>query len=345
MATISFVNQKGGVGKTTSAVSVASALAAYHEQRVLLIDLDQQAQACLSFGYQKSGTVAEVRLGHLLELVEEGHDGKLPFEPALLDVGVPNLSFLPGQKTINRYFDPARNRKDLVLRLIEQIPRFDWVILDCPPTLNLVTANAIVASDWCVVPCEQSVYSLEGFSDFLGALEVLLPEQGKNPDDFYRILLTKIFASDKRSAEYMAQELRGYEDRLFTFEIEGHKRAGLIRRNDALNQAAGARQTIYTFDPSSKGAQDYLLLTQLILDYEKTRLRKLRPSSTEALPGRNGSGHSDSTPQKAPGRAASSAAAQGFDGGGDDKEGSPTSQEQSGEDLQAASERDYAPRP
>lgn len=280
MPTLAFINQKGGVGKTTSAVNVATGLAAYHQQRVLLIDLDQQAQACISFGYE-AGTVAEIRIGHLLERVEENHTEELPFERALLQVQVPNLALLPGQKTINRYFDPLKNDRDLIHRLIARLPPYDWVILDCPPALNLVTQNAIVAADWAVVPCEQSVYSLAGFSDFLAAIEHLLPPERRK--DFYRIVPTKVHGSDKKSAEYLAQELTPYRDRLFTLEIEGgHKRVFVVRRNDALNQAAASRNPIFYYDPNSNGAQDYFTLCELILAYETTRTQKLRAPSPAA---------------------------------------------------------------
>lgn len=281
MPTLAFINQKGGVGKTTSAVNTATALATYHQKKVLLIDLDQQAQACISFGYE-AGTVAPVRLGHLLERVEEGEVGDLPFDRATIEVQIPNLSLLPGQKTINRYFDPLKNDRHLLKRLIARLPPHDWIILDCPPALNLVTQNAIVAADWAIVPCEQSVYSLAGFTDFLTAIDQLLPPDGRDPAGFYRIVPTKVHGADKKSAEYLAQEITPYRDRLFTVVVEGTPRVFFIRRNDALNQAAASRNPIFYYDSNSKGAQDYFTLTQLILDYEATRTQKLGTPTPQA---------------------------------------------------------------
>ncbi len=283
MPIVAFVNQKGGVGKTTSTVNVATALAAYHNQRVLLIDLDQQAQACISFGYA-AGTVADVRLGHLLERVEEGDQRELPFAQALLEVTVPNLSLLPGQKTIERYFDQTKNDRHLLKRLIQRISPFDWVLLDCPPALNLITQNAIVAADWAIVPCEQSVYSLAGFTDFLTALDRLLPPEGRNPNDFYRILPTKVHGADKNSAEYLIKELSPYRDRLFFNSVDGHQHVFVIRRNDALNQAAASQNAIFYFDSQSRGAQDYSRLTELIIEYEATRTQNVGASAPAAIP-------------------------------------------------------------
>lgn len=269
MPVIAFINQKGGVGKTTSAVSVATCLAAYKNKKTLLIDLDQQAQACISFGYQ-AGSVAAKRLGHLLELVEEGQTKDLPFEQALLPVKVPNLHVLPGQKTIGRFFPNEDAKETLLASLIAVAPSYDWIILDCPPALNIITRNAIAASDWAIVPCEQSVYSVEGFSDFLSAIKTILPKYGKNPEDFFRIVLTKVNAAERKSAEFTAAALQPYADKVFE---------RFIRKNDALNQAPATRNPIFYFDPNSPGALDYFALTDLILAYEETRNRSTAAAS------------------------------------------------------------------
>lgn len=257
MPTISFINQKGGVAKTTSAVNVATALAVYHDKKVLLIDLDEQSHACISFGYQ-AGTVNKFRIGHLLERIEEGNTKDLPFQEALLEVSVPNLSLLPGQKKINRYFDSED--RTLLKYLIDNIPQYDWIIMDCPPARNVVTENAIVASDWAIVPCEQSVYSVEGFGDFLRSIEVILGEAGRSTKDFFKILLTKVDAREKISAQILAESLQGYETHILPHPI---------RKNDSLNQAPATRQSIFYYDSNSRGAHDYYQLSKYIVEYEQ----------------------------------------------------------------------------
>ncbi len=269
MPTIAFVNQKGGVGKTTSAVNIAAGLALFHARTVLLLDLDAQSNCCVSFGYP-AGTAPEVRLGHLLELVDEERSASLPFDKATLPVPVPKLALIPGQKQIRSYFDPHNpEHATLVKRLIAALPPHDFVILDCPPALDLVTLNAILAAHFAVVPCEQSVYAVEGFADFYRTVQRLAERYGINPETFYHILVTKYDPRNKRSAAFMAHALGTYRDRLIPRPI---------RVNDDLNQAAMAQQTVFQYAPDSHGAEDYRALSELILAYEEARVQNATPA-------------------------------------------------------------------
>jgi len=263
MPTICITNQKGGVGKTTTAVNVAAALAGYFEKRVLLIDFDTQCNATRAFGYD-SGSGGEVRLGHLLEMAEDGQTN-LPIEKAILPVEVPLLDLLPGQKRLAKYLPD--HRPDLLAAVLGGLSsRPDFTIIDCPPGLNLLTTNAIFASDWAIVPCEHAVFSLEGLADLLAMLEQLASaKRDFDPTNFYRILLTKVNPARKRSTEYVVQELTPYKDKLFRT---------VIRENDSLNQAHAAGKPVFLYDSSSVGAMCYHALTRELLDYEETRIQK-----------------------------------------------------------------------
>jgi chromosome partitioning protein len=289
MPTIAFINQKGGVAKTTSSVHVATALAAFLHKRTLLVDLDPQAQACLTFGYDKAGTTREVvKLGHLLEHAEEGNaDLSTIYPQALLQTGIENLDLLPGQKTIRRYFVPPagqEERVDLVSLLITAIQRagtpadqrastYDWVIFDTPPSLDAPTKNAIVAADIALVPIEPSKYSVEGFGMFLEGVNALLPKWGKNADDFYRILPTRVNPSATRAKADMYEYLREFQDRFLMYRHpeRGQAEPAYIRQCVALSHCVTQQTTVFTFDPKSHGAHDYYLLTQLIVAYAKQK--------------------------------------------------------------------------
>ena len=289
MTTLAFINQKGGVAKTTSSVHVATALAAFHDKRVLLIDLDAQAQCCLTFGYPDAGTTRTTKLGHLLEHIEERNtDLSQLFQSALLDTGIPNLDILPGQKKIKRYFIPEpgqQERYDLIFLLITAIQHasrpadqhagpYDWVIIDTPPALEAPTKNAIAAADFALVPIEPSYYSVQGFATFLEGVHALLPQLNKNPDDFYRILPTRINTAATKARADLDEWLGAFNDRFLYYHnsTTDKKHFAYIRQCIALSRCLKDLTTVFTFDPGSNGASDHSLLTRLILAYEdKTR--------------------------------------------------------------------------
>ena len=263
---ISVTNQKGGVGKTTTAVNVAVALAEYHGKRVLLVDFDPQGHATLALGHEP-GQAGELPFSHVLsprsrpDAASVGDTRPSEAEQVaqcVVATKVNNLYLIPGDKKLSvsleahRFFALSTVLKHLA-------PSLDFILIDTPPGLNL-TIHALYAAHWALVPCQQAIFSLDGLADLLQMIDELSHTRPDvQPERFYRILLTMVDGRLKHSPEYAARELQPYQDRVL---------ATKIRRTDTLNQAQAAGVSIFHFDVNSPGAQDYFELTKELLAYE-----------------------------------------------------------------------------
>jgi len=250
MKIIALVNNKGGVGKTTSAVNLAAGLVAAGKRRVLLADLDAQGSAGLSLGLSRadlSPGVAEVILdGHLIR-------------EAIRPSSVKGLDILPGSMTLasaDLALSVVKGR-EVVLKaaLTPILGDYDFTVLDCPPSLGLLTVNALTAADFFLVPVTPDYLSLEGLVNLMDAVERIKAGIGRAAD-LLGILLT---LADYRLnvTEEIGRMIRGYYGRL-VFKTE-------IRGNVRLKEAPSFGKTIFDYDKGSAGAEAYQELTKEVL--------------------------------------------------------------------------------
>ena len=249
MKIIALVNNKGGVGKTTSAVNLAAGLVAAG-RRVLLADLDAQGSASLSLGL----TRADLTPGSA-EVILDGH----PIREAIRPTSVKGLDILPGSMALasaDLVLSAVAGREVVLKDALTPIRGdYDFTVLDCPPSLGLLTVNALTAADFFIIPVTPDYLSLEGLVNLLEAVERIKKGIGKAAG-LLGILLTM---ADYRLnvTEEISQMIRGYYGRL-VFKAE-------IRGNVRLKEAPSFGKTIFDYDNGSAGAEAYRQLTKEVL--------------------------------------------------------------------------------
>jgi len=249
MKIIALVNNKGGVGKTTSAVNLAAGLVAAG-RRVLLADLDAQGSASLSLGL----TRADLSPGSA-EVILDGH----PIREAIRPTSVKGLDILPGSMALasaDLVLSAVAGREVVLKDALTPIRGdYDFTVLDCPPSLGLLTVNALTAADFFIVPVTPDYLSLEGLVNLLDAVERIKKGIGKAAG-LLGILLT---LADYRLnvTEEIGQMIRGHYGRL-VFKTE-------IRGNVRLKEAPSFGKTIFEYDNGSAGAVAYRNLTKEVL--------------------------------------------------------------------------------
>jgi chromosome partitioning protein len=246
---IAIANQKGGVGKTTTAINLSAALA-ISGKKVLLIDLDPQANSSLTFinhaAIQRS----------IYELLTDAQaDG---FE-ATMPTSVPGLSILPSTISLAKLESKLLGEFDAPFRLKDRldaiIKAYDYVIIDTPPTLGLITVNALVASDYLIVPIQPSYFALEGTDDLLETVEKVRARPNPN----LQVLGVLITLLDKRTtlAKDIQDQIRSvFGDKVFRT---------VISKSVRLEESPAYKECIFTFAPSSTGASEYSSLCEEVI--------------------------------------------------------------------------------
>ena len=239
---ISFANQKGGVGKTTSCVNIASSLGVLGF-KVLIIDLDPQGNTTSGVGISKKGLKATTK-----ELLT----GELPVGEIIIETPYKNLDVIPTNTALAGaefdLFDLDDSEFRIKKALDEIKDKYDYILIDCPPSLGMLTINAFAASDGVVVPMQCEFYALEGLSQLMITINRI--KRMYNPDlAITGILITMYNSRLLLSMQVISELEKHYVDKIFRTKIS---------RNVKLTEAPGFGKPAYYHDKSSKGSKEYL---------------------------------------------------------------------------------------
>lgn len=249
---IAITNQKGGVGKTTTTVNLGASLAVAGK-KVLLVDIDPQGNTTSGIGINK----ADVAYCIYDVLINE-----IPTKDAIIDTTIENLKIIPATIQLagaEIELVPTISREVRLKRSLQQVKHlFDYILIDCPPSLGIITVNSLTASDSVIIPIQCEYYALEGLSQLLNSVR-LVQKHLNTSLQIEGVLLTMFDARTNLGIQVIEEVKKYFQTKVYQT---------IIPRNVRLSEAPSHGQSIVTYDPKSKGAEVYMELAKEVISHE-----------------------------------------------------------------------------
>lgn len=254
---IGVANQKGGVGKTTTAINLAASFAVL-EYRTLLVDADPQANSTTGVGFD---------LQNITQSLYDCMINNAEAKDVILKTEIPNLDLIPSHiDLVGAEIEMINypNREMVLKQLIESVrSNYDFIIVDCSPSLGLITVNALTASDSVIVPVQCEFFALEGLGKLLNTIKIV--QSRLNPELVIEGILMTMYDGRLRLCNQVVAEVRRHFDDLVFSTI--------IHRNSKLSEAPSVGKPVILYDANSKGSMNYLNLAKEIL--QKNNMTKI----------------------------------------------------------------------